>query len=448
MRKIREPLKKLEQALVIISLTASLLLSACQSALPQTNQLDPPTNDIHKLLQVEIDGKVDRAELEAQYGATALMWQPEAGVAILAFDDSQKLQTQANENLEQNDNAISLPLYLLSRDIWSGSRDIWSGSRDIWSGSRDIWSGGRDIWSGGRDIWSGGVDEAYLTANGDNWQQIELFSAHAMTDDLGTGVMIALIDSGIDINHPLLASSLSDSGLWYDFVDRDAIPQEVGVDGSGYGHGTAMAGIMVQVAPQAKIMPLRVLNSNGQGDLDDLVRAVVWAVAHGADIINLSLGSDKNSGVIKGLIKFAAANGVYVVASAGNSGEEALTYPAALAKDKKDYAQYLLSVGSVDAEDIKSLFSAYGEGLELLAPGEDVYTSYPDSQLIHVSGTSASSAMTSAVLALGLAHRQSQAADVLIENAVDVSTLSGNAPYVGKLGKRIDASAYLEAILP
>lgn len=105
----------------------------------------------------------------------------------------------------------------------------------------------------------------------------------------------------------------------------------------------------MQVAPNATILPIRVLDADGRGDLLDVARAVDWAIRQGADVINLSLGSYVDSATITAVVNYAARYRTYVVTSAGNSGDSHATFPAVSAPDSSGVVgRYLVSVGSVD----------------------------------------------------------------------------------------------------
>src|SRR4029079_13408212 len=109
--------------------------------------------------------------------------------------------------------------------------------------------------------------------------------------DNGQPVVVAVLDTGIDLDHPAFAGRLVPVSDRWDFVDRDNDPSEVGqlrVD-AAYGHGTHVAGIVSLVVPDAKIMPLRILDREGTGDAWRLVAALIWAANHGADVANLSV---------------------------------------------------------------------------------------------------------------------------------------------------------------
>jgi subtilisin family serine protease len=164
---------------------------------------------------------------------------------------------------------------------------------------------------------------------------------------------------------------------------------------------------VLQVAPNVTILPMRVLGPDGSGDVDDVVAAVDHAIAMGADIVNLSLGTHANLPALETMMLYAASQQVLVTASAGNSGDENVTYPAAYDFFWKD-SEYTIGVGSVDLEERKSTFSTYGEALEISAPGELIYTLAPDSQIAYWSGTSMAAPIVAGAAALGLAEATTQ----------------------------------------
>ena len=162
------------------------------------------------------------------------------------------------------------------------------------------------------------------------WEQIRLFQAQTLAYNGGRGVKVAVIDTGLELTHPAFVGRLAPANEWKDFVDGDAVPAEV-AGGPAYGHGTGVAGVTVQVAPNVMLLPLRVLGPDGSGDVDDVVMAVDWAVQQGADIINLSLGAAASVDVLNAVAAYAAEQGIYLVSSAGNTGDQRVTYPAAQA---------------------------------------------------------------------------------------------------------------------
>ena len=140
---------------------------------------------------------------------------------------------------------------------------------------------------------------------------------------------LAVLDTGVDTTHPELASHLMNG---YDFVDNDSDPSEVGIAGidRAYGHGTFITGLVALAAPDARIMPVRVLDPNGTGDVWRLAKSMVWAAANGADVINLSLGTNTRTHVANELIGDLAVSGrgIVVVAAAGNAASNQPAFPA------------------------------------------------------------------------------------------------------------------------
>ncbi|UQN08457.1 S8 family serine peptidase [Deinococcus sp. QL22] len=337
------------------------------------------------------------------------------------------------------------------------NRDVFSGGGTLTAtmgGSRGTWAGGDFLaWTGGsRGTWAGGVYNV-VPENSQNWRKIRLEQAHKMAPNLGLGITVAVIDTGVDLRHSAFQGSLSDPSTWRDFYAADNVPQEEGTLGvGGYGHGTNVAGIVLQVAPKAKIMPLRVLGPDGSGDVATVASAIDWATAKGARIINLSLGSDENSKVVQEAVARATAKNVLVVSSAGNANQNQITYPAAIAT-LKELNSNSLSVGSVDLNDLKSSFSNYASELELVAPGENVFAPAPGELLAAWSGTSQAAPMVTGGLALALGQTLSVSLnDVtkkLAENAFDVYNNGANQAYKDKLGVkgRLDLVEFLNSTI-
>ncbi len=225
---------------------------------------------------------------------------------------------------------------------------------------------------------------------------LNLSCAAGKTDGKGgKGVKVAVLDTGAQVDHPALKSNFSGVER-YDFVDKDKNPSDI-LDANGdgkrdrlAGHGTHVAGIVALVAPAAKIMPLRVLDSAGSGDVYAISRAVSFAERYGADVMNLSLGSSQRSELLQEMIGKAIKRGVVVAAAAGNSNKETPHYPAAGNYSDGDIVvplfepstAGLLAVSSVvpavalvdDKEyeyERKSVFANYGEWVDIAVPGEN-----------------------------------------------------------------------------
>jgi len=162
--------------------------------------------------------------------------------------------------------------------------------------------------------------------------------------------------------------------------------------GAGLSHGTFTAGIIAATAPDAKIMPLRTFDDEGKTDLFSLAKAIRYAVDHGADVINMSWGTSTDSEAIRSAIQHAAAEGVVLVASAGNMNSEYAYYPAAY--------EEVIAVAATDDLDHKASFSSYGEHVLVSAPGVNIISAYPGGSYAIKSGTSFSAPMISGQAAL------------------------------------------------
>jgi thermitase len=207
----------------------------------------------------------------------------------------------------------------------------------------------------------------------------------------GSGVTVAVIDTGIDAGHPVFRNFAQG----YDFLSNDWNPAEVS-GGPGYGHGTMVAGIIVLVAPQARIMPIRAFDSNGSATTSDITSSIFYAVDSGAKVLNLSFSLTSNSTSLYWAISYALSRGVVVVASAGNTGTSYPRYPAAYSG--------VLSVGATDQYDRRASFSNYGSYVEVGAPGVNLYSAYPGNRWASWSGTSFAAPLVSGQAALRLAR--------------------------------------------
>jgi subtilisin family serine protease len=183
-------------------------------------------------------------------------------------------------------------------------------------------------------------------------------------------VMVAVLDTGVDYTHPDLNSRVL-TQLGYDFVDNDADPMDEN------GHGTHVAGIIAAEANNGigitgiagtldvKIIPIRVLDANGSGSSDKVARGIEYAVAQGADIINLSLGGQGVDSVIDNAISYALEQGVFVAAAAGNENQNADGYTPA-------GTDGVYTVAAINPRRLKASFSNYGNCVEISSPGTKI----------------------------------------------------------------------------
>jgi subtilisin family serine protease len=383
-----------------------------------------------------------KADLEAEYGGRVVVFQPEAGYAVLGFDNKQAKPRGKGKTLELERNK---GVFL------GGGQMAWmSGGMTAWAG------GGMTAWAGGgMTAWAGGVFTT-IPANTAKWSQIRLEQAQRLAVNLGAGVKVAVLDTGIDLNHRAFSNSISRTDMW-DFVGNDAVPQEEGTIGvGGFGHGTNVAGIVLQIAPRAQILPLRVLGPDGSGDVTRIAAAINYGVSKGAQVINMSLGSEDKSAAVEAAIKAAADKGVWVVSSSGNTGDQNVTFPANEAYVEKTTAgQYSVSVGSVNSADLKSEFSTYGtkkEPLEMVAPGEVVYAPAPGNMMAAWSGTSMAAPMATGALALALGQtlkvNRGDLVDKLLSGTADIYSGGMNKQYKDLLGEgRLDVEKFLLAAI-
>jgi thermitase len=236
-------------------------------------------------------------------------------------------------------------------------------------------------------------------------QALGLVSAHAISQ--GKSTRVAVLDTGAQLDHPALKANFKDA--WrYDFVEGDENPSDLPVgrdadcDGETdemVGHGTHVAGIVDITAPAAKIMPLRVLDTEGYGDVFTIAKAVHFAAQNRADVLNLSLGSPSRSKLLQEVIKDTTANGVLVAAAAGNANSSLAHYPAA-GNGVAASADGLVAVTSVNMYEQKSYFANYGTWVDIAAPGEGIRSAFPVSKYAYWSGTSMATPFVSGQAAL------------------------------------------------
>ncbi len=230
----------------------------------------------------------------------------------------------------------------------------------------------------------------------DTYLQYGLFAIHApeaWNFPQNARVTIAILDTGIDYSHPEFTGKLVPG---YDFINDDNIAQD------DNGHGTHVAGIAAAtgnngmgisgVSWNALILPVKVLNSSGNGTYSDVARGIIWAVDEGADIINLSLGGDKPSQLLEEATTYASDRGVVLVASSGNSGANHILFPAAISQ--------VIAVGAVDIDNNHAGFSNYGPELDLVAPGVNILSTMLNNSYSYKSGTSMSAPMIAGAIAL------------------------------------------------
>lgn len=231
--------------------------------------------------------------------------------------------------------------------------------------------------------------------------------------------VIAVVDTGVDHTLADLSGSVKkDEG--YNYIGRTADAMD------DNGHGTHVSGIiaaaqdnhfsMAGINAYAKILPVKVLDSSGSGDTEQIANGIIYAADHGAKVINLSLGGPY-SRVMEYALKYAASKNVTIVAATGNDGVSEISYPAS--------SKYTLSVGATNNLDLVSDYSNYGKGLDMVAPGTDIPSLVPDGNVTYMSGTSMAAPHVAAAAGLLLSQNPSlkpkQVAKLLTETTADVA---------------------------
>ncbi|MGW8380635.1 S8 family serine peptidase [Streptomyces sp. ODS28] len=266
-----------------------------------------------------------------------------------------------------------------------------------------------------------GGDEAERDPKrGQQWALDALRLPDAWQKSKGEDTVVAVVDTGVDLDHPDLKDKLVDG---YDFVDGDRKPRDEN------GHGTHVAGIAAAAtdngvgiaggAPGAGIMPVRVLGHDGGGRNADITKGIVWAADHGADVINLSLGEGPlmsrllHGGILNAAIRHAYAKGAVVVAAAGN--DHAATQPYKPGTPA-------LVVNASNQNGRAANFSNFGSAGAVSAPGVDILSTLPtyttpetatnDSGYGELDGTSMAAPYVSAVAAL-LHHEGADPAKII-----------------------------------
>lgn len=209
----------------------------------------------------------------------------------------------------------------------------------------------------------------------------------------GEGVKVALLDTGVDYNHPdlkqnIVAGKNFTSANANDYLDRQ-------------GHGSHCAGIIagldngigiVGVAPQAKLYVGKVLGDNGSGGLQAIVNGIDWAISQKVDVISMSLGCSQDPGPdFHAAFQRARQAGIIIVAASGNENTTC-GWPAAY--------EECIAVGAVDQTFGRAGFSNFGEAVDVVAPGVDILSTYKNGQYAKLSGTSMATPMVAGVVAL------------------------------------------------
>lgn len=418
-----------------------LLLSGLLAACGQQAAVPSATTHYAQVLTLHLSGSETEQGLKQQYGGDVLAFKPAAHFALVGLvkplNTGLRALSLGGGSAEPNEGRIQSSAGAV---LWTRAGAVlWTRAGAV------LWTrAGAVLWTrAGAVLWTRGSYEP-VAENTPNWTSVHLESAQARLSRLGAGVKVAVIDTGVDLNLSVFQGSLAPASQWRDYVDGDQYPNEEGSpDDHGFGHGTGIAGTVLQISPGATLLPMRVLGQDGSGDVSSAAQAIIDAADAGSNVINLSVGMPDDSAAIEAAIQYAEGLGAIVVTSSGNDGGTSLDSPARGAQhDAPRFA-----VGSVNGSNQVSAFSNTGAGLTLFAPGELIYGPAPQEREAAWSGTSQSAAVTSGALALGLAEVASPAtvSAALRSTVAPVQTADGQ-PVTGS--GQLDLDAFSRVLLP
>jgi subtilisin family serine protease len=282
----------------------------------------------------------------------------------------------------------------------------------------------------------------------------------------GAGVIVAVIDTGIDRNHPDIKDhlwtdpgevpgdnldndndGLVDDVFGWNFYDgsQDTLEQRASAQSSIAGHGTFIAGLIALIAPSAKIMPIRAFSPDGVSDAFSVAQGIKYAVDHGARVINLSFGSTEDSPVMHDAVSYAHQRGVLLVAAVGNEdkgNDSSPQFPA-------NWSGEVMGIAALDDNNRKAAFSNYGSNVSVSARGVNLVSLYPQinntPDYATWSGTSFAAPLATAGAALILEDNPRRNARDLLESTA-TSIDDNNPGLAGKLGRgRIDPLRALQS---
>ncbi|MCX7925686.1 MAG: S8 family serine peptidase [Fimbriimonadales bacterium] len=259
-------------------------------------------------------------------------------------------------------------------------------------------------------------------------------------------VYIAIIDTGIDSNHPDLTNKMRRhaGGAIYGYNtlsnNTNALDDNghgthcAGIAAAEINNGVGIAGVAAwnpavsNANSYAQLMPVKVLNSSGSGSLDAVARGITWAADNGAHILSLSLGSSSGAQQLQDAVNYAWNRGCLVVVAAGNNGSSSPQYPA--------YYTNSIAVAATDSTDTLASFSQYGSWVDIAAPGVNILSTYPSNRYQSLSGTSMACPHVAGAAALLWSHNPS------LTNAQLRSALETNVdPYQPYAGRTIAPNA-------
>jgi len=254
------------------------------------------------------------------------------------------------------------------------------------------------------------LNDSYLA---ERWglSQIEAPQAWQITRG-DPSIIVAVLDTGIDKNDADLAGKVVAEINFSDSPTSDDV----------YGHGTHMAGTIAAIAPECRLMNVKVADDLGKCEPSVVAKGIIWAVDHGAKVINISL-SMSASPDLEEAVNYAWSRGAIIVAAAGNKGTSEPSYPA--------YYNDCLSVAGTNQNNSLALLSSYGDWVDVAAPGFNIYSDLPGNQYGYKTGTSSAAAHVSGVAALVFSVAKDTNGDGLVNDEVKWAIENSCTPLAG-----------------
>lgn len=228
----------------------------------------------------------------------------------------------------------------------------------------------------------------------------------------GEGIVVAVLDTGCDLDHEDLVDNLLPGK---NFINPNLPPED------DNGHGSHVTGIIcainndfgvVGVAPKTKVIPVKVLDKKGSGDLATVASGIRWAADQGADFITMSLGSPSPVPLVQEAIRYAASKGCVTFCAAGNAGKtRQIFYPAAYPE--------VIGIGAIGEDFNRARFSCTGPDLDFLAPGVKILSTVPDNWYAVLSGTSMANPFATGVACLLLAYKRAKNLAIMLSTNSD-----------------------------
>ena len=323
-----------------------------------------------------------------------------------------------------------------SQFIFTANADETQSAQFIFTANQFIFTANQFIFTANQFIFTANRNPGLFAYMSQATSSLIQYGATAKNYD-GSGVLVAVLDTGVSKRNALLASHVTNG---WNFIDGNSNTDDcpAGIDSNGNGkpdedagHGTMVAGLINRYSQFATILPVKVLDSDGTGSLWSTVQGIRYAIARGAKVINMSYGSPNDSALLRDAIKDAWNAGIVIVTAAGNSNNFNKQYPAG--------DRMTIAVGSLDANDVKASFSNYGEWVDVFAPGVGLPSTFWNGNYCSWSGTSFSAPLVAAEAALIFSARPNWSPGHVrrrIKNTAD-SVDSLNVPYAGLLGEGI-----------